>query len=86
MELLGGLSVETFLKEYWQKKPLLIRQAFTDFVSPVDGDELAGLACEEGVESRLLLEEYDGKPLQLRHGPFDENVFADLPGSGWSLL
>lgn len=86
MELLGGLSVETFLKEYWQKKPLLIRQAFTDFVNPVDGDELAGLACEEGVESRLLLEEYDGKPWQLRHGPFDENVFADLPGSGWSLL
>jgi 50S ribosomal protein L16 3-hydroxylase len=30
-----GLSQQQFLEQYWQKKPLLIRQAFPDFVSPI---------------------------------------------------
>ncbi|MGC4008516.1 MAG: cupin domain-containing protein [Pseudomonas sp.] len=45
--LLGGISAEEFLRDYWQKKPLLIRQAIPEFKSPLDPDELAGLALEE---------------------------------------
>lgn len=82
---LGDISVEVFLKEYWQKKPLLIRQAFPGFESPLDGDELAGLSLEEEVESRLVLEK--GKtPWELQNGPFDEDTFGKLPESHWSLL
>lgn len=82
---LGELSVEDFLRDYWQKKPLLIRNAFPYFESPLDGDELAGLALEEEVESRLILEK--GKtPWELQHGPFDEKIFAKLPESHWTLL
>lgn len=82
---LGDMPIETFLRDYWQKKPLLIRNAFPHFESPIDGDELAGLALEEEVESRLILEK--GKtPWELQHGPFDEKVFAKLPESHWTLL
>ncbi|MGV2837288.1 cupin domain-containing protein, partial [Pseudomonas shirazensis] len=39
LQLLGGLTAREFLRDYWQKKPLLVRQAFTDFESPIDPDE-----------------------------------------------
>jgi len=56
LQLLGGITAREFLRDYWQKKPLLIRQAIPDFESPIDADELAGLALEEEVESRLVIE------------------------------
>ena len=86
MQLLGGLSREEFLKQYWQKKPLLISQAFPDYQSPISAEELGGLACEEGVESRLIMEHGGDKPWQLRHGPFKESDFTSLPDSHWTLL
>jgi 50S ribosomal protein L16 3-hydroxylase len=82
----GELSVEVFLNQYWQKKPLLIRQAFPGFVCPIDANELAGLACEEHVESRIVLENDQGRPWQCRMGPFDESDFASLPPTHWTLL
>ena len=44
------ISKEEFLAEYWQKKPLLIKQAIPNFISPLSPDELAGLSCEEDFE------------------------------------
>lgn len=84
--ILGGITVDEFLRDYWQKKPLLIRQAFPGFECPVEADELAGLACEAEVESRLVIESEDGKPWQLHNGPFPESRFASLPPSHWTLL
>jgi 50S ribosomal protein L16 3-hydroxylase len=82
---LGDMPIEVFLRDYWQKKPLLIRGAFPHFTSPIDADELAGLALEEEVESRLILEK--GKtPWELQHGPFDEKTFSTLPETHWTLL
>jgi 50S ribosomal protein L16 3-hydroxylase len=86
LQLLGGLTAVEFLADYWQKKPLLIRSAFSDFESPLDPDELAGLACEEGIEARLVEEEGREGPWQVRHGPFDERTFASLPERDWTLL
>lgn len=88
---LGDITPERFLTEYWQKKPLLIRQAFPDFSTPIDPDTLAGLACEAQVESRLVLEQGDaeadqGKPWALREGPFTEATFNQLPEKNWTLL
>ncbi|WP_415898314.1 cupin domain-containing protein [Neptuniibacter sp. QD48_11] len=82
----GDISVETFLAEYWQKKPLLIRNAFPNFEPPVTADELAGMALEEDVESRLITQSPDGKDWSLTHGPLQEDTFADLPDSHWTLL
>lgn len=84
--LLGGLSPQQFLSEYWQKKPLLIANALPEFESPIDPDELAGLACEDEVESRIILERDGLHPWELRHGPFSEEDFTELPETHWSLL
>lgn len=81
---LGGLTAQQFLRDYWQKKPLLIRQAFPGFGDALTPDELAGLACEEDAQSRLVLENR-GK-WQLENGPFEEERFSRLPKKGWSLL
>ncbi|MCW8127227.1 cupin domain-containing protein [Microbulbifer halophilus] len=83
---LGTMPVTEFLRDYWQQKPLLIRNAFPDFESPISGEELAGMALEEAVESRLVLENGDEGPWQLRNGPFTEEDFLSLPRSHWTLL
>lgn len=84
--LLGGLSPAQFLAEYWQKRPLLIRQALPGYHVPLSPEELAGLACEPEVESRLVLERGGARPWQLEHGPFPESRFASLPATHWTLL
>lgn len=73
---------QDFLQNYWQKRPLLIRNALIDFEHPLDADELAGLALEDDIESRII-EQSSGKWI-LSHGPFHENSFAREPP--WTLL
>jgi 50S ribosomal protein L16 3-hydroxylase len=82
----GDLSLETFLAEYWQKKPLLIRQALPGITPPIAADELAGLACEEEVESRLIIQDPVSEQWELTHGPFSDATFSDLPTTHWTLL
>jgi 50S ribosomal protein L16 3-hydroxylase len=82
--LLGGISPKQFLKEYWQKKPLLIRQAIPGFKGILDANELAGLACEEDVQSRLV--SFSRGRWLLEDGPFPEARFARLPKRHWTLL
>jgi 50S ribosomal protein L16 3-hydroxylase len=75
-----------FYSRYWQREPLLIRQAIGDFQSPVTGDDLAGLACMDEVESRIIIEQGCAVPWEVRHGPFDEDEFSSLPDTHWTLL
>ncbi|BBB26301.1 ribosomal protein uL16 3-hydroxylase [Amphritea japonica] len=82
----GDISIEEFLRDYWQKKPLLVRNAFPDLEAPVGADELAGLSLEEDVESRLVIQSPDGADWDIQHGPFDEATFSSLPESHWTLL
>ncbi len=82
--MLGGISPQEFLEEYWQKKPLLIRGAVPGFTGLLSADELAGLACEDDVQSRLV-SQVRGK-WQLEQGPFAETRFASLPVKDWTLL
>jgi 50S ribosomal protein L16 3-hydroxylase len=83
---LGDISAEQFLADYWQQRPLLIRGALPGFACPVTPQELAGLAMEQEVESRLVLERDGATPWELRHGPFTEEAFTSLPASHWTLL
>jgi len=78
------ISPENFLTEYWQKKPLVIKNALPNFQDPISPEELAGLACEEEVESRLVFNE--NKTWRLQNGPFTEQDFTSLPNKNWSLL
>jgi 50S ribosomal protein L16 3-hydroxylase len=86
LNILGNISKELFLKEYWQKKPLLIRQAYPDFEPLIPADELAGMSLEEEVESRIILENGSDSPWQLMSGPFKEDTFSQLPKDKWTLL
>ena len=81
-----GLSQQQFLTQYWQKKPLLIRQAYPDFSSPVSPDDLAGLSCEPDIESRLIEEKGPDGPWQVTNGPLSDAVFDRLPASHWTML
>ena len=81
-----GMPAVEFLGRYWQKRPLLIRQAFPGFESPVTPDDLAGLACEEIAPSRIVVHRPRGDRWELRHGPFAEGDFARLPKTRWTLL
>lgn len=81
------IDVKTFLRDYWQKKPLVIRNALPGFINPLTADELAGLALEEGVESRMVFETPKQAPFwQLKNGPFNDDDFANLPKTHWTLL
>lgn len=85
--LLGHISYEEFLRDYWQKKPLFIKNAIPDFQSPIDEHELAGLALEEQVESRLVMEKGpNGENWHVENGPFEEDRFNTLPKTHWTLL
>jgi 50S ribosomal protein L16 3-hydroxylase len=77
---------EVFLRDYWQKRPLLVRGAFPDFQSPLTPEDLAGLACEEAALARVVLHDRKRDRWELRSGPFREEEFPKLPRQDWTLL
>ncbi|MGE3691011.1 MAG: cupin domain-containing protein [Novosphingobium sp.] len=83
MQLLDFDSTR-FLRDTWQQHPLLIRNPWAAWRNPLEPDELAGLACEDGVESRLIT--HSRKALRSEHGPFAEKRFGKLGKAPWSLL
>ncbi len=84
--VLGGLPAARFLEKYWQKEPLVVRGAFPGFRDPLTPDELAGLACEASVNSRLVMERGGRKPWQVTRGPQKAATLKRLPRSHWTLL
>jgi 50S ribosomal protein L16 3-hydroxylase len=84
MTTLADFDSAAFLRDTWQRRPLLIRNAWAGWRNPLDPDELAGLACEDGVEARLI--EHQRKGFRVEHGPFDTARFAKLGKRPWTLL
>lgn len=82
--IFSELQAERFLRDTWQKKPLLIRNPWTSWSNPLDPDELAGLACEDGVEARLVTHRQGA--FAVEHGPFAEARFAQVEPDPWTLL
>lgn len=80
-----ALDTAGFLARHWQREALWMPQALPGFNSPLAPDDLAGLALEEDVASRLLIERPDGRH-DIEYGPFDESRFAELDGQRFSLL
>ena len=81
-----GMPAERFLRDYWHKRPLLIRNAFPGFETPVQPEDLAGLACEEGVLARMISLDRATGAWDVRTGPFQEEDFPGLPDHDWTLL
>jgi 50S ribosomal protein L16 3-hydroxylase len=82
--LLGGISPATFMRRYWQKKPLLVRQALPGVVPPVTRAEMFALAQQEDVESRLIVAK--GDAWKLRHGPLARQALPPVKQPRWTLL
>jgi 50S ribosomal protein L16 3-hydroxylase len=80
----AGLDPAPFLKRYWQRRPLLLRQALSGVGALLSPRELARFACRDDAQARLVI--HHGKHWELRHGPFRPKDFRALPERGWSLL
>lgn len=85
LALLGGLTVNEFLRDYWQKKPLLVRQAVPNFKGLLDPQQLIALACRDDVQARLVTNQRNN--WKLRQEPFEPEDFEGLSRKGkWSVL
>jgi 50S ribosomal protein L16 3-hydroxylase len=82
LSLLGGISPEQFMSQYWQKKPLLIRAAVPDFKPLVEEKALLAMAANDEVESRLV--EHTAKGWKLTPGPIDKP--PSMKKKDWTLL
>lgn len=82
LAMLGGITPAEFMKTYWQRKPLLVRQAFSNFKSPLSITELKKMSKRDEVESRLIWRE--NKQWQMECGPFARLPKATEPD--WTLL
>ena len=84
--VLGKMSQKEFLSKYWQKRPVLLKgvmQPFPDLISP---EEIAGMSCDERVESRLIVQGPGKNRWQLQRGPFKPSTFKKLPKKSWTVL
>lgn len=81
---LKNFDPDVFLRDYWQKKPVMIRDPWEAWSNPLEPDELAGLACEEQIESRLITQSKD--TLSVENGPIPESRFGTLGDRQWTLL
>lgn len=89
LPLLGGLSPATFMRRHWQRKPLLVRQAWPGVAPPLARPALFALAQHDGVESRLVQRLGDGTAAadwRVRRGPFGRRALPPLAQPGWTLL
>ncbi len=84
LPLLGNITAEEFFSEYWQKKPLLVRQAIPNFTPPLLRDALFQLASSDEVESRLVSEV--GDQWEMKNGPFDDDSRPAITQKNWTLL
>jgi 50S ribosomal protein L16 3-hydroxylase len=78
----NNIDINKFLSQYWQIKPLVIKQGFDNFIDPLDEHDLAGLSQESFIDSRIVSKTDNG--WQVSHGPF-EDVNTHCLGA-WSLL
>ncbi|RYD70408.1 MAG: cupin domain-containing protein, partial [Sphingobacteriales bacterium] len=86
LQVLGGISAEEFLGEYWQKKPLLVRNAMPDIKDLLEPDDIFELAVENGVSARLLTQHGDNhEQWQVKNSPLTEQDLKSVPEL-WTLL
>jgi len=85
---LGEMTAEVFLRDYWQKKPCLLRAVWPGIETclPIDADELAGIAADETADARLISGTFDKRNWHVDYGPFDSEDYDQLGESDWTLL
>ena len=87
LPLLGGISPQLFMKRYWQKKPLLVRQAVPRFKPLQNRSELFALAANEDAQTRMVIQEPGEEPgWHFKQGPFQRKSLPSLKTPGWTIL
>lgn len=81
---LGKHTVERFMRQVWQRRPLLVRQALPSFPPPLTREQLFRLASRDDVESRCV-SSFGGR-WQLARGPFERSSLPSASRRCWTLL
>ena len=84
--LLGGLSAKEFLRDFWQKRPLLVRRALPGAAELIGSQALLSLAASDAVESRLILRGSGARRWRVIPGPLSGRVLARQPARNWTVL
>ncbi len=86
LDVLGGITAEQFLSEYWQKKPLLVRNALPEIAELLVPDDVMELAMDENTTARLIKQK-DKDPNQwtVKNSPLIKGDFQKMPKL-WTLL
>ncbi|GAA5585240.1 putative ribosomal oxygenase HI_0396 [Acinetobacter calcoaceticus] len=86
LAVLGGITAEQFLAEYWQKKPLLVRNGLPEIVGLLEQQDVQELALEEHASARLIRQK-DRNPNEwhVKSSPLTKGDFQKLPKL-WTLL
>jgi 50S ribosomal protein L16 3-hydroxylase len=86
LQILGGISAAEFFAEYWQKKPLLVKNALPEVKGLLVPDDILELAQEEGVTARLLTQQgAQNEQWRVKNSPLTAKDFKKLPPL-WTLL
>ena len=86
LDVLGGISAEQFLAEYWQKKPLLVRNAIPEIVDILEPNDIMELALDENVNARLIKQkDKDPNQWSVKSSPLIKADFQKMPKL-WSVL
>ncbi|MBJ9738188.1 cupin domain-containing protein [Acinetobacter oleivorans] len=86
LAVLGGITAEQFLAEYWQKKPFLVRNGLPEIVGLLEPQDVQELALEEHASARLIRQK-DKNPNEwhVKSSPLTKGDFQKLPKL-WTLL
>ena len=79
-----GITPEIFLRDYWQKKPLIIRNGLPEIVGQFEPEDIIELAQGEEVTARLV-KTFSDDNWKVFFSPLSEEDFADVPEK-WSVL
>ncbi len=86
LSILGGMTAEQFLTEYWQKKPLLVRNALPEIIGMFEPDDMKELALEDYITARLISQHgKNHEQWKVKNSPLQSKDFKNLP-EHWTLL
>ncbi|MCO8041778.1 cupin domain-containing protein [Acinetobacter bohemicus] len=86
LDVLGGITAEQFLAEYWQKKPLLVRNAMPEIAGLLEPSDVMELALEENITARLIKQkDRDPNQWSVKSSPLLKADFQKMPKL-WTLL
>lgn len=86
LAVLGGITAEQFLNEYWQKKPLLVRNAMPEIMGLLEPEDVKELALEEDVSARLIRQKNKNpNEWHVKSSPLTKGDFQKLPNL-WTIL